>query len=75
MDGRVELDKVQQQIEDEVKDMEHIPKPDCWGGYRIVPHHMEFWHGRQHIAHDRIEYTQTTTSGGDIVWEINRLVP
>jgi len=47
-----------------------VPLPDFWGGYRIIPHKIEFWQGRESRLHDRILYTK---EGG--AWEISRLAP
>ena len=47
--------------------------PECpphWGGYRLVPDHLEFWQGRQSRLHDRITYTRSTEG-----WTIQRLAP
>lgn len=33
--------------------------PDHWGGYRIVPDEIEFWHGRTNRAHDRVLFVRT----------------
>lgn len=48
-----------------------IPLPDFWGGYRIVPHTVEFWQGRPDRLHDRFEYRRT----GPEEWQIERLAP
>lgn len=47
-----------------------VPKPPHWGGYRLIPHHFEFWQGRTNRLHDRFVYTLK----GD-KWEIVRLSP
>lgn len=47
-----------------------IPRPDHWGGFRITPHEMEFWQGRESRLHDRFRY-----SLNDGHWEISRLSP
>lgn len=47
-----------------------IPLPDAWGGYRVVPHEIEFWQGRVNRLHDRFVY-QRTAQG----WTIDRLAP
>ncbi len=36
-----------------------IPRPPHWGGYRIVPDSIEFWHDGLHRLHTRILYTKT----------------
>lgn len=33
-----------------------IPKPDFWGGYRVVPDSIEFWQGGHDRLHDRFLY-------------------
>ncbi|MEI6493885.1 MAG: pyridoxine 5'-phosphate oxidase C-terminal domain-containing protein, partial [Verrucomicrobiota bacterium] len=47
-----------------------IPKPEGWGGFRIVPERIEFWQGGRDRLHDRLVYTKS-----DGVWTISRLAP
>ena len=47
-----------------------IPLPDFWGGYRVIPKSIEFWHGRENRLHDRFIYE---LSSGQ--WTISRLSP
>ena len=49
----------------------HVPLPDHWGGYRVVPMTVEFWQGREHRLHDRFLYSRTDEAG----WRIEQLAP
>lgn len=48
-----------------------IPRPPHWGGYRIVPDHIEFWQGRSSRMHDRILFSRS--ENGE--WTRSRLAP
>lgn len=48
-----------------------IPLPDYWGGFRVVPHNVEFWQGRPSRLHDRIRYRRQPDGG----WTMERLCP
>ncbi len=47
-----------------------IPRPEHWGGYRIVPQHIEFWQGRSSRLHDRIVFERANGN-----WKKYRLAP
>ncbi|MDB1135369.1 pyridoxamine 5'-phosphate oxidase [Candidatus Anaplasma sp. TIGMIC] len=48
-----------------------IPRPQYWGGIRVVPHAMEFWTDGKHRLHDRKYYTRNS----DGTWKCVVLYP
>lgn len=50
-----------------------VPRPDYWGGWRLVVETAEFWQGRPSRLHDRISYR--SDSATDSGWAIERLAP
>jgi pyridoxamine 5'-phosphate oxidase len=47
-----------------------VPRPEHWGGYRLVPDTYEFWQHRDDRLHDRLRY-QREGQG----WKLDRLSP
>jgi pyridoxamine 5'-phosphate oxidase len=50
-----------------------VPRPERWGGYRLVPDAVELWQGRPNRMHDRLRYQRPP--GQPDTWEIVRLSP
>lgn len=48
-----------------------VPFPPLWGGYRVIPHEIEFWQGGEHRMHDRFLYTLNEQKQ----WQHQRLMP
>jgi pyridoxamine 5'-phosphate oxidase len=48
-----------------------VPRPEWWGGYRVMPDEFEFWQGRTNRLHDRLRYRRRP--GG--AWDRARLAP
>ena len=59
------LDRVTAQYADGI-----VPRPEHWGGYRVIPEMVEFWQGRPSRLHDRIRYRKDKSQ-----WLIERLAP
>ena len=67
--GREFLEERLKRLEEEFAEKE-IPKPDHWGGYKVIPVEFEFWQGRPNRLHDRLRYTP-----GGVHWKLERLAP
>ena len=50
---------------------EIVPRPEWWGGYRVIPDEIEFWQGRHNRLHDRLQYKKRA----DGTWDRARLAP
>jgi pyridoxamine 5'-phosphate oxidase len=56
-----------------------LPRPQEWGGYRVVPTTVEFWQGGHDRLHDRLKFVRSapgehdTAEGGG--WVVQRLAP
>jgi pyridoxamine 5'-phosphate oxidase len=66
---RAELEAAERAQRERFGDGE-VSLPPFWGGYRLGPARVEFWHGRPSRLHDRLRYTRIPEG-----WRIERLAP
>jgi pyridoxamine 5'-phosphate oxidase len=68
VDSRESLERRVDELNERFPD--DVPRPPFWGGYRIDPETIEFWHHRDDRLHDRLRYRR---EGGG--WTRERLAP
>jgi pyridoxamine 5'-phosphate oxidase len=49
-----------------------VPRPDHWGGFRLIPDRIEFWSEGKFRLHDRQLYTRDAEDKG---WNLQKLFP
>ncbi len=69
LESRAKLEEKFQQYDEKFTGCE-IPRPPHWGGYRVSPHRIEFWIGRNDRLHDRLLYERNGET-----WVMQRLYP
>lgn len=67
--GREILEKKEKELEEKFTG-QPVQRPAHWGGYELLPDHIEFWQGRPSRLHDRLLYEKN-----DSGWISKRLAP
>jgi pyridoxamine 5'-phosphate oxidase len=68
--SRADLERLNDQLTKQFEGGD-VPRPEHWGGFRLMPDAVEFWQGRPSRLHDRILYTRQP----DSTWTRQRLSP
>lgn len=69
--GRDELEAALRRVEQRFASELLPPRPEHWGGYRLLPQSIEFWQGRTCRLHDRLKYQRAD----NLQWQRERLAP
>ena len=71
VESRDVLERRRDEVAARFPDGVDVPRPDHWGGLRVVPEAVEFWQGRANRLHDRLRYRL----GESGTWVVERLAP
>jgi pyridoxamine 5'-phosphate oxidase len=52
-----------------------VPRPDYWGGYRLMVDAVELWVEGEFRIHDRARWTRSPSAGAPAAWTVTRLQP
>ena len=71
VDSREELEARLRRLDEQTGEGP-VPRPETWGGYRVIPERVEFWQGGPDRLHDRLRFVRAAAEGG---WIVQRLAP
>ena len=69
--SRDALEELFKKYQEQYLDETAIPRPEHWGGYRVIPKRIEFWQGRPNRLHDRLRFIRIDQGP----WTLQRLAP
>jgi pyridoxamine 5'-phosphate oxidase len=52
---------------------QEVPRPEHWGGYRVMPLRFEFWEAEAYRLHDRWEFVRPSIDAEQ--WDVEMLYP
>ena len=64
------LERAREELERRHPPGSGVPRPERWGGLRVVPETVEFWQGRRDRLHDRLRFRRAGSG-----WTVERLSP
>ena len=70
IESKERLEKRVMELEKIYENEKILPRPENWGGYKLIPNSFEFWSGRPNRLHDRFLYTRVNDE-----WKMVRLSP
>ena len=70
IENRAVLEEKMAKLEEKYTD-HSIPIPPFWGGFRVIPHQIEFWKEAPRRLHERFSYRKQSLSQ----WSIQQLAP
>jgi pyridoxamine 5'-phosphate oxidase len=68
--NREALDERMEELAEKYR-TEPVPRPEHWGGYRVVPNSIEFWQSQDNRLHDRLRFRRLAAGN----WRLERLAP
>lgn len=70
IDSRDEMERKWADLAEQYPEGAEVPRPEWWGGVRLVPEVVEFWQGHPDRLHDRLRFRHTVGE-----WVVERLAP
>jgi pyridoxamine 5'-phosphate oxidase len=70
IESRAEMESAWAELAGRYPEGEEVPRPESWGGVRLVPDAVEFWQGHPDRLHDRLRFRHTVGE-----WVVERLAP
>jgi pyridoxamine 5'-phosphate oxidase len=69
--SREELERRYAELAELHPEDDPLARPEWWGGFRVVPHAVEFWYHGENRLHDRLRFR--LADNGE--WVVERLAP
>ena len=70
IESREEMERTWAELAERYPEGADVPRPEWWGGLRLVPEVVEFWQGHPDRLHDRLRFRHTVGE-----WVVERLAP
>jgi pyridoxamine 5'-phosphate oxidase len=68
MEAYSELEKSFEEFDQKYDGVDNPPRPDHWGGFRIIPQRVEFWNEQPYRLHKRYVYSRDENGKWSIQW-------